>query len=73
MKIKERTFEDFAQEMYDRIDPALFEHYISYSFNEWFEVQSKEDCINWANIYGREQYLMGKADILDKFNKKQIT
>lgn len=64
-KLMKRTFEQFMQDVHSDLFPNLLDDDIPDHFNDWIGEQDGSNIMDWAELYGREQYLAGKKEVLD--------
>ena len=68
MKFEKRTFEDYLEEWHIKLFPQILDDDLPDAFNAWLSSREPQDIIDYAENYGKEQYLAG-MDVL--LNKKQ--
>ena len=64
INLKKRTFEDFLQERHANIFPTLLDDDMPDHFDDWIGEQDGANMMDFAELYGKEQYLAGKEEML---------
>jgi len=66
--MKERTFEDFLQDICFQLndDQGVLDDDMPDFFDNWLSNLEGEDYIEYADLYGRERYLVGQDIIINK-------
>lgn len=58
-KIKERGFEEFLQDMHMKAEPQVIKDDLPDAFDRWLSNLDGEEYIQFADLYGREQRIVG--------------
>ena len=67
---KKETFEEFLQEIHYQLFPTVLDDDLPDHFDAWLsDMDVVEKCMEWAELYGRQQYIAGQEDILLHKNK----
>lgn len=61
-----QTFDQFLQEIHFKIYPQLLDDDIYEHYQNWIDRLDKEEIEKWGNMYGEEQFLAGKSEVLNK-------
>ena len=61
-----RTFEDFMQEVHGKLNPTVLDDDQPDHFDDWLGEQDGANVMDWAELYGKEQYIAGKEEIINK-------
>lgn len=64
--MKQRTFENFLQDIFMELQPGFLDDDLPDAFNAWLGNKDTDEIMEWAELYGREQYIAGKEEILIK-------
>lgn len=64
--MKKQTFKDFLQDTHAELYPTVLDDDLSDSFDSWIGEMNNEELIDWGELYGRSQYIAGKAVILNE-------
>lgn len=59
MTYTKQTFETWLQNRFSSIHPAVLDDDISDRFNDWLEQLDTKEVIDYAEQYGKVQYLAG--------------
>ena len=63
------TFEEFLQDVHSQLFPEVLDDDLPDHFDVWISEMDVEKCMEWAELYGKGQYLCGQEDILLNINK----
>ena len=66
MKFIETTFEEFLQAIHIELFPQILDDDLPNHFDNWLSIESQESIIEYAELFGKKQYLTGKDEILNK-------
>jgi len=64
MTYTKRTFEEFLQERCFKIFPQVLDDDMPDAYDKWTSSLDGEEYIEYADLYGKEQYIVGKEEIL---------
>ena len=60
-----RTFEQFLeQEVHYKLFPEVLDDDIPDHFSDWLGEMEIDNLLEWGELYGKEQYLAGKEEVL---------
>jgi len=60
-----RTFEEWLEEWCFKLHPRILDDDMSDFFDAWLGELDGEDYMRYADLYGKEQYLMGRESVLN--------
>jgi len=64
--MKERTFEDFLNDMHANLYPMLLDDEGPDHFEYWLGTLEAEDYIRWADLFAQERFLAGMDRVINK-------
>lgn len=64
-----QTFEEFLQEFHIKLYPQILDDDLTDSFDKWLGDLDGEEYINYAELYGKSQFLAGKTELLNKISQ----
>jgi Zn/Cd-binding protein ZinT len=67
--IKKRTFEDYLKEWHCELFPMILDDELPDKFNDWLGSRDTQDIIDYAENYGKEQYIAGIDMTLNQIGK----
>lgn len=59
-----KTFEKYLEEICWRIHPDILDDDMSDFLDDWMGSLEIEQCVKYAELYGKECYFTGKEDVL---------
>lgn len=62
--MKNQTFEQFLQDIHFQLFPMILDDDLPDAFEDWIAEIDVEKVLEWGNLYGKQQYLIGKEEIL---------
>lgn len=67
--MKERTFEDFLEDICFAINPTVLDDDMPDYFNNWLGELDGENYIKYAEMFGRERFLAGMDRCIKKLKE----
>ncbi len=67
--MKDRTFEDFLQDMCFRLNPNVVDDDMSDFFDNWLSTIDGEEYIKWADLFAQERFLAGMDRCINQLKK----
>lgn len=64
--MKERTFEDFLNDVHASLYPMLLDDERPGHFEYWLDTLEAEDYIRWADLFASERFLAGMDRVINK-------
>jgi hypothetical protein len=64
--MKKETFDTFLRYVHAKLSPDLLDDELPNYFDNWVSERNTDELIEWAEIWGERQYLMGKSYIINK-------
>ncbi len=64
--MKNQTFEEYLADIHIKIHPEILDDDLPDHFDNWLGELSGEDYMEWAELYGKEQYLAGQQFALNQ-------
>ena len=66
---KKETFEEFLREMHHEIYPEVMDDDLPDHFECWLYDLDVAKTMEWAEVYGRQQFLAGQSHMLNTITK----
>lgn len=64
-----KDFEEFLRDWHIELFPQVLDDDLPDSYDNWFAGLKGEDFIKYANIYGKEQAIVGMTKMSEHLNK----
>lgn len=62
--MKKQTFNEFMQEVHSQIFPMVLDDDLPDHYSDWLGTHDVQEMMEYAELYGKSQYLVGKEEIL---------
>jgi hypothetical protein len=63
------TFEKFMEEIHYQIFPEVLDDDLPDHFDHWLSVLDVANMMEWAELYGRQQFLAGQSHAINVLTK----
>jgi type IV secretory pathway TraG/TraD family ATPase VirD4 len=63
---KEETFEEFLKGVHCKMYQEVLDDDLSDHFDAWIGDMDAAQCMDWAEMYGRQQFLSGQTNMYNK-------
>ena len=64
--MNKQTFKNYLMEVHCINNPEILDDDLPDHFDNWLSIESQESIIEYAELFGKKQYLTGKDEILNK-------